>query len=93
MSSARQKLGSAIALLHKVADSAEMAKAKRELGAAGPKKWLVVRVGEGETEQQAYTRAVAMNPWVAALSPAALDRLLVIVVRRVEQPVTDTLSA
>lgn len=62
----------------------DIEKVAKELGAGGPgnRGWLVVRVMPGETERQARTRAFAMNPWVAELSPAARDRLQLIVVVR-----------
>lgn len=61
----------------------EIDKAMRELGPrAGARRCLVVRVMAGETEAQARTRALVMNPWVAELSPAARERLAVIVVAR-----------
>lgn len=97
MSSARQKLSPEITLLHKVADAAEIARAQQELGGGGgggPRKWLVVRILDGETDEQAQSRTFALHPWVDALSPAARQGLLVIMVRRVtDPPAADIVSA
>src|SRR5260221_12379595 len=81
--SRKRGLGQRLANIDQAATGVEIARAQRELGtAAGPKQWVVVRVAPGETEAQAYTRAVALNPWVQELSPAAYERLEVIVISR-----------
>jgi P pilus assembly chaperone PapD len=80
-----KRLNPRIGRLARVLNEHDQRTALQELGRTTRRKWLVVRVQDGESEAQARTRTFALHPWVGDLSPEARERLRIIVVSRVAE--------